>query len=160
MLYWITPTTTQERNLFLFLRLHCRYFPFDHHSLLNFLIPGFAASFMHNVLVWTMRFNLFLICFFLVLLWGLNIDEGEDGRGGISNLISAIRGCVISTCNLYRANNYKWEFIDSKLIRPTESRTSVEGERKEECTLSEAPLMLSFSTFSEHWSPKGEEENM
>ena len=25
--------------------------------------------------------------------------------------------CIISSCNLYRANNYKWEFIDLKLIR-------------------------------------------
>lgn len=38
------------------------------HSLLNFSLHSLACypapvSFMHNVLVWTMRFNLFLICF-------------------------------------------------------------------------------------------------
>lgn len=46
----------------------------------------------------------------------------KKGKGEISILISAIRGSlgVRSTCNLYRANNYKWEFIDLKLIRPTE----------------------------------------
>lgn len=67
-----------RKKPFLFLRFHCRYFPFDHHSLLNFLIPDSAASFMHNVLVWTMRFNLFLICFFLALFWGLNPDDWES----------------------------------------------------------------------------------
>lgn len=42
------------------------------------------------------------------------------GEGEISILISAIRGSlgVRSSCNIYRANNYKWEFIDLKLIRP------------------------------------------
>lgn len=92
---------------------------------------------MHNVLVWTMRFNLFLICFFfsLALLRGLNMDKKKSRREWkISILISAIRDCVISTCNLYRANNYKWEFIDLKLIRPA-VKGKWEERSKGECAM-------------------------
>lgn len=136
ILYWITPAT---QAFFAFSFLSARSLSsvgislLIIHSLLNFLIPGSAASFMHNVLVWTMRFNLFLICFFSssrVIMRGLD-TECDGGRAERYPIPEKRPRVQASTRNLYRANNYKWEFIDSELIRPARIEAPLRGQEED-----------------------------